>query len=96
MRARRYSVPPLLFSSDEAVGLKEAAFIARRSVDTVRRWYDEHGIGRQAGPGAPIEISVVALQMVLHGDFGALDLLKAGDRSNPRVRQYIEFVGLAA
>lgn len=88
--------PPLLMRRDEVVSIKRAAAHAGRSVDTVRRWYHDHGIGRQAGPSAPVEISIVGLEMVMHGDWPALDALRAGDRSSPLVSRYFEFLGLPA
>jgi hypothetical protein len=86
--------PPLLMRRDEVVGIKRAAVHAGRSPDTIRRWYHDHGIGRQAGPNAPVEISIVALEMVVHGDWLALEALRSGDRSNPLVSRYIAFLGL--
>lgn len=88
--------PAVLMKRDEIVNLKRAADYAGRSVDTVRRWAHDFGIGRQAGPSAPLEISVVALEMVLHGDFPALEDLRAGHRESPLVKRYLDFLGIDA
>ncbi|RYG57229.1 MAG: hypothetical protein EON56_02865 [Alphaproteobacteria bacterium] len=85
---------PLLIPPDEVLDIKTASHRVKRSVDQVRRWHKEHGIGRQAGPNAPIEISAPALCMVQHGDFSALDELKAGHRDSDRVVRYLDFLGL--
>lgn len=88
------SAAPLLIPPDEVLDIKTAAFRVHRSVDQVRRWHKEHGIGRQSGRNAPIEISALALCMVQHGDFPALDDLKAGRRDSDRVARYLDFLGL--
>jgi hypothetical protein len=42
---------------DEILNIAQAARVVNRSEKTIREWSDEHGIGQQSGPGAPIEIS---------------------------------------
>ncbi|GLR60284.1 hypothetical protein GCM10007919_50120 [Rhizobium indigoferae] len=85
---------PILMRPDEVINLKTAVHRARRDEKTVRGWYREFGIGRQAKPGAPLDISAPALEMVIHGDVIALELLREGRRSDPRVSRYFDFLGL--
>lgn len=87
---------PLLIAPDDVIPLKEAAHRASRSLDTVRRWVVDYGIGRQLGPGGRIEVSAPALEMVLHGDWDALRLLRAGENAHPRVVRYRVHLGLIA
>lgn len=86
--------PPILMHRDEVITLKRAAAYAGRSTDTIRKWNRQHMLARQAGDNAPLEISVIALEMVLHGDFAALELLRAGERDHPAVQKYITHLGL--
>ncbi|MBO0906533.1 hypothetical protein [Jiella sonneratiae] len=86
---------PVLMRPDEIVDVKRAADHARKSDKTIRRWVAEFGIARQATQRAPLEISLPALEMVLHGDLAALEMLRAGQRSAPEVRRYMEFLGLS-
>lgn len=90
------AVRPLLFGIEEAIPLKAAANIAGKTDETIRRWCVKYGIGRQAGPNAPIEVSIIGLMMVIHGEFDTLELLRAGDRQHPAVKRFLNFVGLAA
>lgn len=86
--------PPLLMPQDEVISLKRAVADTGKSPDTIRGYHRDFGIARQTRPNAPLEISAVALQMVLHGDTDALDLLRAGERSHARVLTYRRLVGL--
>lgn len=88
------SARPLLMHADEVLSLKEAAHRANRSVDRMRRLVDEYGIGRQMGRAGRVEVSALALEMVLHGDDVALERLKGGDRSHPAVVVYLRHLGL--
>jgi hypothetical protein len=72
--------------------IKQAAHFAHCHPKTVRRWVKKHGIGRQAGRNARLEISQIALQMVLQGDMEALGILRSGDRNHPRVLFYIKWL----
>ena len=85
---------PLLMTKDEAVPLKRAAEFAGVPVSRVRRWNGLHGIARQAAACGPLEVSLVGLSMVLHGDLEALELLRSGSRSDPRVRRHLDHLGL--
>lgn len=53
-----------------------------------------HAIGRQSSAGAPLQISAVALEMVMEGDTAALERLRENDRTHPHVRRYIDRVGV--
>lgn len=85
---------PILMHRDEVIPLKRAMKHSGKSEPTIRRWCRAYGIARQASRNAPLEISILALEMVLHADFEALEVLRAGDRASPLVRRYVEHLGL--
>lgn len=85
---------PILILPDEVINIKTAAFRASRDKKTIRGWCKEFGIGRQVKPGAPLDISAPALEMVMHGDLVALVLLREGRRTHPRVSRYFDLLGL--
>lgn len=87
---------PVLMRPDDICDIKFAAHYSRRDSKTIRRWCKKHGIGRQSGPRAPIEISRVALEMVLQGDWEALELLRYGKRTHPDVILYFDHIGVPA
>lgn len=87
-------LPPILMRTDEVINLARAAHMTGKSPDTLRRWHQKYRIARQAGRNAALEFSVIAVEMVHHGDFEALELLRAGRRSDPAVQRYIEYLGL--
>ena len=80
------------FSAAEAIGLQEAAAVAGRHPDTIRRWCPEFHIGRMIG--GTWRVSKVALAMMLDGEEDALQAYLAGDRSGPLVAPYYERLGL--
>lgn len=84
----------ILSRPDELIGLKRAAYEAGKSEKTIRTWCARYGIGRQVSPGAQIDVSRPGLMMVMHGDLVALELLRDGHRSDPRVAKYFDFLGL--
>lgn len=88
-------VLPILMHRSEVTSLKEAAFRAGKSEKTLKGWCRQFGIGRQSSNGAPVEVSAPALEMVLHGDSAALELLRAGDRHHPRVKRYFDHLGIS-
>lgn len=79
---------------DEVMTVAEAAAHAGRTEKTVRRWISEFGIARQTVRNSPHQVSRLALEMVLHSDWPALDALKAGDRGHRLVIWYRQFAGL--
>lgn len=85
---------PILMRRDEVINLKTAVHVTGRSEKTLRNWCKEFGIGVQPCAGAPLEISAPALEMVRHGDFVALELLREGQREHPRVRRVFEHIGI--
>jgi hypothetical protein len=87
---------PILSRPDEITNVQRAALRANRTEATIRRWCQEFGIGRQSGAGATFEVNKIALEMVLHGDWRALELFRMGERTAPEVRRYLDFLGLAA
>lgn len=87
---------PILMKADDIIALKEAVFATGRSDKTIRHWCKKFGIGRQACAGGPLEISAPALEMVKHGDVAALELLREGKRTHPRVKRYFDHLGIPA
>jgi hypothetical protein len=87
-------VLPVLMRDGEIIGLKEAVDRSKRSAKTIARWCRQSGIGRQAEPTAPWEISAVALEAKRYGDDAAIDDLRRGDFASQRVRRYLEHLGL--
>ncbi|MNL77343.1 hypothetical protein D3C87_2034960 [compost metagenome] len=79
---------------DEIINLKMAVHVTGRSEKTIRSWCKEFAIGVQPCAGAPMEISAPALEMVKHGDFVALELLRQGKRGHQRVSRVFEFLGI--
>lgn len=86
---------PLIMSREEAIGLKDAQTRTGLSASTLRRWNRKYRIGRQSSPWAPIELSYPAIVMLQHADEDALERLRAGNRSDPRVRQYLDICGIS-
>lgn len=92
-KSRRY--PPCVFMEpDDIINLKRAEVFADRDEKVIRSWCKEFGIGRQVKPGSPIEISLPALHMLLHGDFYALEIFRDGDRDHPAVARHLRYLGL--
>ncbi|MGV2074702.1 MULTISPECIES: hypothetical protein [unclassified Rhizobium] len=85
---------PILMRRDDIINLKMAVHRANRDEKTIRSWCKEFGIGRQSKPGAPLEISAPALEMVVHGDVAALELLREGKRTHARVKRYFDHLGV--
>lgn len=86
--------PPILMLPDEILGVKQAMDYAGISDKTIRRWIKRYGIARRSADGGPYQISVLALEMAMHGDLAALEILRAGRRSAPEVQRYVDFLGL--
>ncbi|MHC2457689.1 hypothetical protein ACVMIX_004330 [Rhizobium leguminosarum] len=86
---------PILMRRGDIITLKEAVHRTGKSDRTLRSWCKLFGISRQANGGAPIEISAPALEMVMHGDMEALELLRSGNRHHPRVRRFFDHLGLS-
>lgn len=76
------------FDRREALSLREAAAVAGRSVETVRRWCALNDIGRRIG--GRWAVSHPALLMLLDGDREALKAYLAGERDAPAVRAYFD------
>ncbi|MGD9542411.1 hypothetical protein [Methylocystis sp.] len=71
----------------EAISVAKAAKIAGRSKRTILEWVAKHGIGRKVV--GRVEVSAVALPMLLDGDMAALRAYRRGDRSSERVARYL-------
>jgi hypothetical protein len=84
------------FDPREGITTKEAAGISGRSQRTIRRWCEDHRIGRSIAGGNWI-ISRPALQMLIDGDLEALAAYRDdGVRGQyPPVAEYFRRVGLA-
>ncbi len=86
---------PVLTRPGEVLGVKQAAFRAGKNVKTIRRWTERHRIGSRPGGAGPLQISAIALEMVIVDDFEALELLRAGQRHDPRVIRYFDHLGIS-
>jgi hypothetical protein len=73
----------------EALSIKEAASLAGRSRSTLRNWCERFDIARRIADGN-WQVSWIALQMLLDGDLEALAAYGAGDRTSPRLVDYLK------
>lgn len=85
---------PVLMKPQDIIPMKTAIDVTGKADRTLRGWCREHGISRQSSASAPLEISRPALEMVMHGDMVALELLRAGERTAPRVARYFRHLGI--
>ena len=83
----------LPYDSREAIGTNVAARRAGKSQRTIRKWCEEHGIGRHIA-GGHWKVSVVALAMFLDGETKALSAYLAGDRDSEVVAAYFDRLGV--
>lgn len=88
--AQRNKVTPVPMLPSEIVRIETAMFFAQVSDKTIRIWARNHGIGRQAEKHAPLQISLPALLMKAEGEMETLELLRAGERQNPRVLVFLK------
>ncbi len=87
-------VPLILVPYDrrESLTLKQAAQIAGRDPETIRRWCSLNDIGRHVG--GRWAVSHPALLMLLDNDRQALRAYHAGHRSGGLVEPYFERAGM--
>lgn len=85
---------PILIRPGEGLDISAAAKHSGRSDKCVRRWIRDHAIACRSLDRGPWVVSAVALEMVMHGDQKALELLREGQRSAPEVQRYVDFLGL--
>lgn len=85
---------PILMERGDIIYMKQAEDRAGRDFKTIKIWIEKHGIGRHSCWAAPYEISAPALEMVMSGDLIALELLREGNRSHPRVKRYFDHLGI--
>lgn len=86
---------PILMNRSEVIDMAEAVRRTGRSSKTITTYCRKHGIGRQSGAGVPIEISAPALELVMHGLWEELELLRGGNRTDPRVRRIYDKLGIS-
>lgn len=83
---------PLPYS--DIVSVTEAASYAGVSGETIRRWCQRFGIGRQFRGNGWREwrwqVSRPALRMVVTRDWEALEAFRCGDRTSPLVSRHFE------
>ncbi|PWI54811.1 hypothetical protein B5K03_08815 [Rhizobium phaseoli] len=84
---------PLLVRPEEAVNVKRACELSGKTDRTIRDWCRQFGIGG-AMAGSQLRISAPGLMMVVHGDVAALEFLRQGNRSHPRVLRYFDELGI--
>jgi hypothetical protein len=87
---QRYVLVP--YDKREAMSIQMAVKHSGFSPSTLRNWCVQHAIGRRIGNGH-WEVSRVALQMLLDGDWGALASYHRNNR-DPILMGYFEHVGL--
>jgi hypothetical protein len=80
------------YHAAEALTVRQAATMAKRSVRTIRDWAARFDLGRRIG--GSWAISSVALLMHLEANHDALSLYHAGDRSSTTVTAYFERCGV--
>lgn len=80
------------YDSREAISVGQAAQIAGKAKRTILEWVHRHKIGRKIV--GRVEVSNVALDMLLSGDETALRAYLRGDRASERVAQYLVRAGL--
>jgi hypothetical protein len=96
MTGSNFDRPPQIlipFDRREALSLAEAAEVAGRSSETVRRWANIEDLGRKIG--GQWMLSRVALAMWLDGNRRSLRLYHSGDRTSAEVRSYFDRLGLS-
>ena len=76
----------------EAISLSQAAYIANRTVETVRGWAANKDIGRKVG--GRWAVSHPCLLAFLDGDEAALEAYWAGDRQSEAVVKYFKRAGV--
>jgi hypothetical protein len=94
MKTYRPDLAPILVRDDEAVDLREAAAFASSSTDTIRRWCKLYLIARPSRGNAPLMIHKAGISAIMHGDFVALELLRAGNYADERLIRHYEFAGI--
>jgi hypothetical protein len=83
------------FDRRESISIAAAAQRTGRVSRTLRRWCEEHCIGRRIAGGQWM-VSVVALEMLLNDDAEALKVYLDGDRCSLVVSAYYDRAGLGA
>lgn len=86
--------PLIPFDAREAISIRTAAEIVRKSESTIRNWVREHSIGRRIA-GGETGISRPALAMLVDDDHRALSAYLGGDRTSETVARYFRRFGLA-
>lgn len=70
------------------LSLKDGAYLAGKSSQTILRWCQGYGIGKQLHPGAPWRVDPVGLAIIMAGDAQALEDYQAGRLDSDAVRRY--------
>ncbi len=87
---------PVLMRRAEIISMSEAVRRTGKTDKTLRKLCRRYGICRQTGENAPLEISAPGLEMVMHGFLDALELLRDGNRTDPKVARVFRHLGLPA
>ena len=86
---------PVLMRRAEIISMAEAVRRTGKTDKTLRKLCRKHGICRQTGEHAPLEISAPGLEMVMGNLPEALELLRDGNRSDPKVARVFRHLGLS-
>jgi len=90
------TLAPIICGINDVITIKDAVAETRLSEKTIRRYFKKFRLGRQTYSNAPLRISKPGLMMVVHGDFEALEQLRAGNRHHPSVLRYFDALGIPA
>lgn len=75
-------------SLNRHLSLAEAAYLAGKSPETIKRWCKVHKIGQQLASFYPWRVDPIGLAIVIAGDARALNDYRAGSMESPSVAPY--------
>jgi hypothetical protein len=77
-----------LWKKEGVISVKDAAYRANKSPDTIARWCQRYGIGKQLHLNAPWRVDPVGLAIVIAGDADALLAYRSGDQDSIAITPY--------
>lgn len=85
---------PVPMLPDHVINVARAARYANVTERTIRKWVREDGIGRQAEPSGPVQISAVALELKINGLRDGLEALRRSEFDHADVKFCADRVGV--
>jgi hypothetical protein len=79
-----------LWRKEGPISVKEAAFRANKSSDTIARWCQRYGIGKQLHSKASWRVDPLGLAIVMAGDADALVAYRSGDQESAALTRYLK------